>query len=114
LRNRFEIRQITAFWPGQRTRGAGRGLCRWNECEKGGEPGTQGCILSSPDKQNGNPGIHGNDMIVSARQDYWNRMRGTKETMPIQVDDIPASPIKPTFWVRLRAHLQIMRLDHSI
>jgi hypothetical protein len=57
LRNRFEIRQITAFWPGQRTRGAGRGLCRWNECEKGGEPGTQGCILSSPDKQNGNPGL---------------------------------------------------------
>jgi hypothetical protein len=56
-RNRFEIRQIRAFWPGQRTRGAGRGLCRWNECEKGGEPGTQGCILSSPDKQNGNPGL---------------------------------------------------------
>jgi hypothetical protein len=47
--------QIMAFWPGQRTRGAGRGLCRWNECEKGGEPDTQGCILSSPDKQNGNP-----------------------------------------------------------
>ena len=57
LRNRFEIRQITAFWPGQRTRGAVRGLCRWNECEKGGEPGTLGCILSSPDKQNGNPGL---------------------------------------------------------
>jgi hypothetical protein len=55
LRNRFEIRQITAFWPGQRTRGAGRGLCRWNECGKGGEPGTQSCILSSPDKQDGNP-----------------------------------------------------------
>ena len=34
--------------------------------------------------------------------------------MPFQVDDIPASPIKPTFSVRLRAHLQIMRLDHSI
>ncbi len=53
-------------------------------------------------------------MIVSTRQDYWNRVRGTKRTMPFQVDDIPATPIKPTFSVRLRAHLQIMRLDHSI
>jgi len=53
LRNRFEIRQITAFWPGQRPR-AGRGL-PLNECEKVASRHS-GVILSSPDKQNGNPG----------------------------------------------------------
>ena len=31
-----------------------QGLRRWNECEKGGEPGIRGYCLSSPGKQNGN------------------------------------------------------------
>jgi 4-hydroxybenzoate polyprenyltransferase len=29
-------------------------------------------------------------------------------------DTLDNSVIKPTFWIRLKAHLQIMRLDHSI
>ena len=31
-----------------------QGLCRWNECEKDGKPGTRGYSLSSSGKQNGN------------------------------------------------------------
>jgi hypothetical protein len=34
-----------------------KGALPLERMRKGGEPGTQGCILSSPDKQNGNPGL---------------------------------------------------------
>jgi hypothetical protein len=34
-----------------------QGLCRWNECEKGGEPGTWEYIFWWPGKQNGNFGL---------------------------------------------------------
>ncbi len=34
-----------------------QGPCRWNECEKVGEPGIRGCILPSSGMQNGNPGL---------------------------------------------------------
>jgi hypothetical protein len=34
-----------------------QGLRRWNECEKGGEPGTRGYILRWLGKQNGNSGL---------------------------------------------------------
>lgn len=38
-----------------------------------------------------------------------------KKTMPIQIGDSPGNSfIKPAFLARLKAHLQIMRLDHSI
>lgn len=56
INDRAEHRQVIAFWPGRRTRGARHGLCCWNEYEKDSKPRTRGYILSSPGKQNGNPG----------------------------------------------------------
>ena len=35
-----------------------QGLCRWNECEKGDEPGTRRYILWWLGKQNGNSGLN--------------------------------------------------------
>jgi len=67
--------QIMAFWPGQRTRGAGRGLCRLERMRKRWRAGhTQGCSLSLPDKQNGNPRI----VLLPSVQMLYSALRGAK------------------------------------
>ena len=54
------------------------------------------------------------DIMLQTHKSHWNRGRDRQPLVPFQTDDSTSSFIKPTFSVRLRAHLQIMRLDHSI